>query len=72
MKIRSTRQMHTSLEDKLLSIQRFGFHVCTDLVWVQSACGMVIFRANGSVWSTTPDIFQLILQINPHGCTNLP
>ena len=63
---------NTSYEDKLLSIKRIGFDQCHDLKYIQDAFGTIIFQANGCIWSTTPDIFQLIVQINPHGCTNLP
>ena len=61
-----------SYEDKLESIKQFMFHECRDLRWISQVCGCIVFQAFGTVWSTTKDIFEIIVNINPHGCTNLP
>lgn len=72
MKDQRTHPMHISYEDKLLSIRRLGFDTSKDIRWIQSVHGMVIFHANGSVWSTTQDIFEIILEINKHACIITP
>lgn len=71
MKVKE-KKGHISYEDKLKSIQNYMFDTARDLRWVQNISGCVVFHARGCVWSTTEDIFEIILEINPHGCTNLP
>lgn len=65
------QQIDTFSEDKKQAIiSRFGS--ASDLRYITQCLGTIVFQANGCVWGTQPEVFSFILQINKHGCTNLP